>query len=219
MENTGNKSLHKTQKISFASQILLRVLAIACTLAATWLVITSERGFRDRGQCTFIALANIIACAFSVLSLFIIFLLGYKAVDSRNYFIIFLYDLILTMLLMAGCAAATVIGYLGKYGEGHTGWTGIRDHFAKYCKRITLSVVLSFFSVVFYLLLTVTDSSAGPSSPYQEPQPPSVESDVTPLLTPPPPAPAPHMGSHPMSAQQQAAVRLHRSAHQLHHSS
>ncbi|CAI9754031.1 unnamed protein product [Fraxinus pennsylvanica] len=170
MENTGNKSLHTTQKISFASQILLRVLAIACSLAATWLVITSKQTvvvfgiavnarYSYSSALKFFALANIIACAFSVLSLFIVLFLGYKAVDSRNYFIIFLHDLILTMLLMAGCAAATAIGYLGKYGEGHTGWTGICDHFAKYCKRITLSVVLSFFCVVFYLFLTVISAN------------------------------------------------------------
>ncbi|KAL2515039.1 CASP-like protein [Forsythia ovata] len=42
MENNGSISLHKTQKISFVSQILLRVLAIAGTLAATWIILTSK---------------------------------------------------------------------------------------------------------------------------------------------------------------------------------
>ncbi|KAL2492190.1 CASP-like protein 1F1 [Abeliophyllum distichum] len=125
MENNGSISLHKTQKFSFVSQILLRVLATAGTLAATWITLTSQEtvvvfGIQVDARYSyspaskFLAYTNIIVCAFSVLSIFIVFFLGYKAVDRRNYFFIFLHDLILTTLLMAGCSAGLTVGYLGE---------------------------------------------------------------------------------------------------------
>ncbi|CAI9757327.1 unnamed protein product [Fraxinus pennsylvanica] len=105
MENSGSTSLHKTDKLSFASQILLRVLATGGTLAAAWLVLTSKQTVEVFGIVVdarysyssafkFFAFANIIACAFSLLSLFIVFILGYKALNPRNYFFIFLHDLV-----------------------------------------------------------------------------------------------------------------------------
>ncbi|CAA3003194.1 CASP 1F2 [Olea europaea subsp. europaea] len=175
MENTVSQSLHKTHKLSFASQILLRVLATGGSLAATWLVLTSKQTVEVFGIVVdarysyssafkFFAFANIISCAFSLLSFFIVFILGYKAVNPRNYFFIFLHDLILTTLLMAGCAAATAIGYVGKYGNSHTGWIAICDHFAKYCDRIMLSIIISFICILFYLLLTVISANVSRKS-------------------------------------------------------
>jgi len=62
-------------------------------------------------------------------------------------------------LVLGGCAAATVIGSLGKYGNSHTGWMQICDHFGKFCKRATTSVAFSYFSLVCLLILTITSAS------------------------------------------------------------
>ncbi|KAL2515152.1 CASP-like protein [Forsythia ovata] len=53
---------------------------------------------------------------------------------------------------MAGCSAGIAIGYLGKYGNSHTGWMPICDHFAKYCQRVTISVPHYSAEVKFYIV-------------------------------------------------------------------
>lgn len=62
-------------------------------------------------------------------------------------------------LLMAGCAAATAIGYVGKYGNSHTGWMAICDHFSKFCNKLILSIMLSYLSFFFYLCLTIISAN------------------------------------------------------------
>ncbi|KAI3463583.1 hypothetical protein Pfo_020246 [Paulownia fortunei] len=170
MANTIDTSLNspplKTHKLYFATQISLRVLAIAATLAAAWIILTSKQttvvyGIQADARYSyspafkFFAFANIIALVFSVLSLILAFILGKMAVDPTYYFYLFLHDLIITVLLMAGCAAATAVGYLGKYGNSHTGWMAICDHFPKFCNRVTAAAVLSYLGFAFYLILTV----------------------------------------------------------------
>lgn len=141
----------------------------------------------------FFAYANLIVCAFTILSLFVAFILGNKAVDPTYYFYMFLHDLvtfmlynsfswililiiktfffksdkhlmkknwqIISVLLMAGCAAATAVGYVGKYGNSHAGWTAICGYFAKFCNRATAASSLSYFALFFYLILTVISAN------------------------------------------------------------
>ncbi|KAI3455088.1 hypothetical protein Pfo_011751 [Paulownia fortunei] len=174
MASTVDKSHHspplKTHKLFFVTQISLRVLAAAVTLAATWIVLTNNQtalvfGIQVDARYSyspafkFFAYANLIACAFTVLSLFLAFILGNKAVDPTYYFYMFLHDLIMTVLLMAGCAAATAVGYVGKYGNSHTGWAAICGYFAKFCNRATAASLLSYFGFFFYLILTVISAN------------------------------------------------------------
>ncbi|KAG8388122.1 hypothetical protein BUALT_Bualt02G0092900 [Buddleja alternifolia] len=158
--------LIKTHKFVFLTQIFLRILAIAATFAAAWLTITSKEttvvyGIQVDARYSyspafkFLALANLIAFGFSVLSLFLVFIAGRKAVNPTYYFYIFLHDLAISLLLIAGCAAATAIAYVGKYGNSHTGWMAICDHFAKFCNRVKASAMLSYLAFAFYLILTI----------------------------------------------------------------
>ena len=62
-------------------------------------------------------------------------------------------------LVLAGCAAATAIGYVGRYGNSHAGWVPICDHFENYCNRITLSVIFSYLAFVFLLMLTIMSAN------------------------------------------------------------
>ncbi|KAG9144207.1 hypothetical protein Leryth_021871 [Lithospermum erythrorhizon] len=129
--NTQNSS-SKTHKLSFVAQIFLRVLVIVTTIVASWLILTSKQtvvvygitadaSYKYSSAYKFFAYANLIACVFSVLSLLLVaFIIGNnKRFNQSKYFYLFLHDLLLTVLLMAGCAAATAIGYLAKYGNNH----------------------------------------------------------------------------------------------------
>jgi uncharacterized protein (TIGR01569 family) len=62
-------------------------------------------------------------------------------------------------LVLAGCAAATAEGFIGRYGNSHAGWIPICDHFGKFCNKMTTSVILSYLSLSFLLMLTIISAS------------------------------------------------------------
>ncbi|GER45518.1 CASP-like protein VIT_17s0000g00560 [Striga asiatica] len=172
MASTNDKTQHiipplKTHKLLFATQISLRLLAFAATLAATSIMLSTKQtalvfGIQLDARYSyspafkFFAFSNLIVCVFTVLSLFTAFILGRKTVDSSTYyFYMFLHDLVMTILLMAGCAAATAVGYIGKYGNSHSGWMAICGYFAKFCNWVTAASILSYFGLFFYFVLTI----------------------------------------------------------------
>ncbi|KAF3644101.1 CASP-like protein 1F2 [Capsicum chacoense] len=174
MENSGSKNMQrppmKPYKCLLGTQILLRILATTFTLASTWIILTSKQTVTIFGLemdarysyspvFKFFAFANMIGCAFSVLSLLLASVLGHKVLDPKNYFYMFLHDLIVMALLLAGCAAATAVGYVGKYGEMHSGWMPICDHVPKFCHKVSNSVILSYFAVIIYLCLAIVSAN------------------------------------------------------------
>lgn len=66
---------------------------------------------------------------------------------------------LMMVLVVSACAAATAIGYVGKYGNSHTGWTPICDHFGKFCHRVTTSVAISYLAVLCLLILTIISAT------------------------------------------------------------
>ncbi|KAL1829161.1 hypothetical protein ACET3Z_007573 [Daucus carota] len=164
----------KVEKFARAAQISLRFLAMAATLAASCIVLTSKETVLIYGitadvkysyspSYKFFAAANLIACVFSAISLLLFYIMGLTS-KSINYFFFFLHDLVVMTLLMAGCSAATAMGYLGKYGNKYAGWMPICGYFDKYCDRITIAVTLSYVAFVFYFILTVISVSKSKSS-------------------------------------------------------
>ncbi|MCD7460050.1 hypothetical protein HAX54_042750 [Datura stramonium] len=158
----------KIQKVMLILQILLRILGFAFSLGAVWRILTSKQvlflGFAARytysPSMKFFAYANITGCATSVLSLFLVLICFYKKhLDSNKYFYLFLHDLLVLGLLVAGSAAATAIGYVGKYGQKHSGWEPICSFVAKFCHKVTVSVTLSYIAIIFYLCLTVISAN------------------------------------------------------------
>ncbi|XP_057972595.1 CASP-like protein 1F1 [Malania oleifera] len=171
MAITGDKftqnPLQKTQKIFQVAQIFLRILAFATALTATCLMVTNKQStvifgieidakYSYSSAFKFFALANAVACAFCVVSLFLAFFLARQgSINPSTYFLLFLHDLMMMGLVLAACAAATAIGYVGQYGNRHTGWVSICNQFGKFCRRSTISVVLSYLSFISLLLLSV----------------------------------------------------------------
>ncbi|KAK4734925.1 hypothetical protein R3W88_009186 [Solanum pinnatisectum] len=110
----------------------------------------------------FFAYANIIGCPSSVVSLFLVLICCYKKhLHSNKYFFTcssmiwyFVFG-----LLVAGCAAATSIGYVGKYGQKHSGWNPICNFVPKFCHKATLSLTLSYIAIMFYLCLTIISAN------------------------------------------------------------
>ncbi|KAM7483488.1 hypothetical protein LguiB_008071 [Lonicera macranthoides] len=153
------------------AHIWVRFLAAVSTLAASCIILTAKQSINLFGVAfyakysyssvfKFFAIANLIACGSSVVSMFIA-LIPWRKVPHppTNYFYMFLHDLVVMALLMGGCAAATAIGYVGRYGNSHTGWMPICDHFAKFCSRVTISVTLSYLSFFLYLALSIISAN------------------------------------------------------------
>lgn len=65
----------------------------------------------------------------------------------------------LTILLVAGCGAATAIAQVGKYGNSYTGWIPICDNFEKFCHKLATSLILSYLTAICYLLLTIISAN------------------------------------------------------------
>ncbi|KAK6920462.1 Casparian strip membrane protein domain, partial [Dillenia turbinata] len=156
----------KTQKMFHASQMVLRILAILSTSASCWIMVTSKQTadvfgiqmdakYSYASAFKFCAFANAVVCAFSVISLVTTFFLSRPKSDSTNYFLLFMHDLIMMSLVLAGTSAGTAIGYVGKYGSSHAGWLAICHSFDKFCDRVTLSLVFSYTAFLLYLILTV----------------------------------------------------------------
>ncbi|KAL0300083.1 UNVERIFIED_CONTAM: CASP-like protein 1F1 [Sesamum angustifolium] len=109
MATAVDKTYHipppKSSKLFILTQIPLRILAAAVTLAATSITLTNKQtaviyGIQIDARYSyspalkFFAHANLIACAFTVLSLFLALILRNKALDSTYCFYMFLHDLI-----------------------------------------------------------------------------------------------------------------------------
>ncbi|KAM3247425.1 CASP-like protein 1F1 [Capsicum chacoense] len=164
--NTKHATSHNNQRVILIVQILLRILGFAFCLCAVWRIVTSRQvilfGFDARytysSSMKFFAYANIIGCALSVVSLFLLLLLIFcckRHLDSSKYFYLFLHDLIVFGLLVSGCAAATAVGYLGKYGQKQSGWNPVCAFVPKFCHKVTVSVTLSYIATIIYLCLTI----------------------------------------------------------------
>ncbi|PWA87805.1 CASP-like protein [Artemisia annua] len=153
-----------------ASQIWLRIVAAATSIAAAILIFKSRESkvlfgtdvdarYSYSPAFKFFAMMNVVACGFSVVSLLPVFTLGRKFSSSINYFFLFLHDLLLTTLLAASCGAATTVAQIGKYGNNHAGWMPICDNFGKFCHKVAASLILGYIAIFCYLVLTVISAN------------------------------------------------------------
>ncbi|GFP82439.1 CASP-like protein 1f2 [Phtheirospermum japonicum] len=174
MANPIDKNLDspplKTRRFYYATQKCLRFLAIAITLAAAWLMVANKEtavvyGIQVDARYSyapafkFLAIANFIALALSVVSFLLVFILGKVALNPAHFYIFFLHDLMIALLLMAACAASTTTAYTGKYGNSHVGWMAICDHFAKFCNRGQAAIILTYLGFALYLILTLVSAN------------------------------------------------------------
>jgi len=148
-------------------QIMLRVLAILLASAAMVTMLTSresvnffgilmEARYTYSSAFKFLMAADAVVFAFSLLSLIFVFLLSRSKPNPCSYFTVFLHDLVVVLLMMAGCGAATAIGVVGRDGMAQVGWLAMCGNVSKFCHKMTFSVALSYLVMICYIVLTVT---------------------------------------------------------------
>ncbi|KAK4757125.1 hypothetical protein SAY87_007252 [Trapa incisa] len=154
------------QRSFFVAQSALRALAAASTLVALSVMVTSKEtvtvfGIRVEARYNyssafrFLLGVDSVACGFSLLSLMFICHLSRFQPNFRSYFFLFLHDLVIMVLMISGCSAASAIGYVGRYGEERTGWLAVCDQVAKFCNRTLASIILSYLAFFCYFALSI----------------------------------------------------------------
>ncbi|KAL9260592.1 CASP-like protein [Drosera capensis] len=167
MERSGGEKSNypRPTKISNASQIFLRLFAVVSSAISAYFMFTSSEEtlvydlamsakYSYSPAFKFEAYINVAACVFGLISSIITWVAIRKG-NPNTYFFLFLHDLVVMSLILAGCSAAAAIGYVGKNGFEEAGWGAICDHFGAFCNRVTISIILGLASAIFFLLLSI----------------------------------------------------------------
>ncbi|KAL9258166.1 CASP-like protein [Drosera capensis] len=167
--NSNNPRIRPQRMISSSksnvAQICLRAFAAVTSAVSAYLMLTSKEEavvygismsarYNYSPAFKYAGYINIVASASALISLIITTVQVRKGILT-SYFLVFLHDLVMTSLLVGGCAAAAAIGYVGKHGCEEAGWSAICNHFGSFCNRIATSVVVGFASTFFFLLLVI----------------------------------------------------------------
>ncbi|OVA17414.1 Uncharacterized protein family UPF0497 [Macleaya cordata] len=159
--NVEQKLALKMRRGFLVRQTLLRILGVAITLTAIGLMVTSKQTleiftikfyakYNYSPAFKYFVGANIVAVIMSMLSLLL-----HCVYRHPPYYAVFVSDFIATVLGVSGFAAASAIGYLGRYGNTHTYWNPICDTMDKFCKRVTISLILSGVGLIISVILTL----------------------------------------------------------------
>ncbi|OMO85501.1 hypothetical protein CCACVL1_10151 [Corchorus capsularis] len=164
-------SMSNSSKTSFfTAQIMLRVFAAVFTLAAICVMVKTSQtivilGFSIKAHYTdssamrFLLVSDSLVCAFSVLSVIFVYRLSRSGSNLNSCFYLFLHDMVIMVLAISGCAAATTVGYISKYGQEKSGWMAICDRVAKFCNQMMIAMVLSYLAFFSYFALAIMSTN------------------------------------------------------------
>ncbi|KAF3435297.1 hypothetical protein FNV43_RR22384 [Rhamnella rubrinervis] len=152
----------------FLAQVCLKISAIVFTLAAICVTVTSgqsvllfgiqfEARYSYSSALKFLVGVDAVLCSSSALSLIFVCILRRSSGSQliKNYFFVFLHDMVMMALMVSGCAAATAIGYVGRHGEEQMTWHSLCGYVGKFCNKIMVAVALSYLTLFAYLALTL----------------------------------------------------------------
>ncbi|KAL8157288.1 casparian strip membrane protein 1-like [Apium graveolens] len=153
--------------------VILRIVAIASTLASAVVMATSDQQlqfftqvavfnveYEDFSTLRYFVVINSIACAYFALSipLGIVNIARSSAKQSRALLIIM--DMVILALLMSAASAASAILFLAHNGNNSANWNSICNQFTDFCHRASGSLIGSFIAVVILLLLIFMSTAA-----------------------------------------------------------
>ncbi|KAK9113022.1 hypothetical protein Scep_020541 [Stephania cephalantha] len=141
-------------------QSIARLMGIAFSLASLWLMTTNKQTtvvygltvdakYSYSSAFKYFVAANAGASLLSLLGLICIFL---PLQGRRKHLSVFLLDLLVMMGAVSGCSAAAAFGWVGKYGNTHTGWMAICDKFSAFCNRSQNSVGIAVVAALLFLI-------------------------------------------------------------------
>ncbi|PON36062.1 Casparian strip membrane protein [Trema orientale] len=144
-------------KYSKIFTFLLRLLALAGTVAAVVVMVTSHDSakvlnltftakYSNTPAFKYFVIVEAIAGAYSLITLFL---------SSKNLFrrLVIILDMVVTVLLSSCISAALAIADVGKKGNNHAGWLPVCGQVPKFCDHVTGSLAAGFVAAVLYFLL------------------------------------------------------------------
>ncbi|XP_074381948.1 CASP-like protein 1F2 [Apium graveolens] len=159
------------QRVFNIAQFVLRVLVPFFTLAATIVTLKSgqtiqtEFGFSFTASYKFSSairyqlIVDIVVGVSCLLSLVFVYLFTRPTWNIKNYFYIFLFDLVLLLLITSACTAGTSIGMIARNGESRIGWSSICWQVQAFCHKITLAIAFSYLALSCMAILTIMSVS------------------------------------------------------------
>lgn len=150
---------------------LFRLLAIAATLSAAIVMglnkqtisifgVSVKAKYHYSPAFTFFVVANGIGALYGLLSLTFCLFCKAKAQKSYGPKVLFLFDFVITALVISGLSAASAIAYVGKKGNSHSGWLAICDQFGKFCDHVTGSLIASLFGTLMFMFFTIMSAGS-----------------------------------------------------------
>ncbi|KAL7102889.1 hypothetical protein ACP275_08G146400 [Erythranthe tilingii] len=148
--------------MSFSKRIpifVLRLLALAATVSATLIMVTSrdsaqvfnvkfEAKYTNSPTFTYFVLMNAIASGYTLILLFF-------PTNCSFGHLILIFDLIVALLLDSSISASIAIGQVGKKGNSHAGWLPICRQVPRFCDHVTGAIIAGFVAALVYFLILV----------------------------------------------------------------
>lgn len=78
-----------------------------------------------------------------------------KRYNQMYYFWMYIHDLVVMTVVLAGNAGATAVGMIAKHGDEHSGWSAICGYFSNYCKKTEISLMFSYISFMCLMSLAI----------------------------------------------------------------
>ncbi|KAK8673405.1 hypothetical protein V6N13_111743 [Hibiscus sabdariffa] len=174
VSNTSKRGFFMAQSLVrfFAAVFTLTAICVMATSSQTIVLLgfTIKAHYSDSSSMRFLFVSDAIVSASSLLSLIFVFHLRRSGSNPKHFFYLFLHDMVILMLVISGCAAATAVGYISRYGEEKMGWMAVCNRVGIFCNHMTIALVLSYLAFFSYFALTVMSSNTvmyGANDEYQ----------------------------------------------------
>lgn len=154
-----------------ALDYVIRVLGIAGTLSAAIVMglnnqtislfgVPLKAKYHYTPAFTYFVVANAIVAVYGLISLTFCLCFKAKAPKLCSPKVLFLFDFLMTLLVMSATSAASSVAYIGKKGNSHSGWVAICHQFGKFCDRVVGSLFASFFGTVMFMIFTIMSAGS-----------------------------------------------------------
>eukprot|EP00253_Pinus_taeda_P023380 PITA_23380 len=163
---SGGEDAQRVNRSFFVVDLILRLLAIGCTLSAAIVMGTNKQTvilpivgpwpakYQYSPAFVFFVVANAVACGYTLLS-FIFSVTDKFPSSTLSAFLLSVTDLVMVALVSSGVSAATAIAYVGYKGNSHTQWRKICGIYDRFCHHGVEALVVSFVGLVIFMALSV----------------------------------------------------------------
>lgn len=138
----------------------LRFLPVGFCISALALMLKSKQGndygtveYKHVGAFRYLAYANGICAAYSVLSVFDSVVRRSRSLSVAWF--VFAFDQAFTYLMLGAGASVTEVLYLAYKGDEQITWSELCPYYGRFCNRVEASLVLSFLALLCFILLSL----------------------------------------------------------------